>query len=99
MYEKKKFFEHWLKRKSEYDKKYEIITEECNKNFEATQEKAKKIAENNLRFKGFVEKFEKEENVTQRLKNDYYLLIKYEISRLEGKNDWQKKHNIGGFVD
>lgn len=85
LYEKKKFFEHWLRRKSEYDKKFELITDECNKNFDDMQSKAKKIAEKNIKFKSFIDRFEKEENVTQALKNEYYLMIKYEISRIEGK--------------
>lgn len=85
LYEKKKFFEHWLKRKGEYDKKFDIITKECNENFDQYQEKAKKIAEKNIKFKSFIDKFEQEQNVSQRLKNEYYLMLKYEITRLEGK--------------
>jgi hypothetical protein len=85
IYEKKKFFEHWLNRKNEYDKKFAFITDECNKNFDEINNKAKKIGEKNIKFKSFVDKFEKEENVTQKLKNEYYLMLKYEISRLEGK--------------
>lgn len=85
VYEKKKFFEHWLKRKAEYDKKFELLTKECNENFEQVEYKAKKISETNVKFKSFIDKFAQEQNVTQKLKNEYYLMLKYEITRLEGK--------------
>ena len=85
VYEKKKFFEHWLKRKAEYDKKFEILTKECNENFEQVESKAKSIAEKNIKFKSFIDKFAQEQNVTQKIKNEYYLMLKYEITRLEGK--------------
>lgn len=85
VYEKKKFFEHWLKRKGDYDQKFELITKECNENFDEVESKAKKISEKNVKFKSFIERFSKEENVTQKIKNEYYLMLKYEITRLEGK--------------
>lgn len=85
IFEKKKFFEMWLKRKSEYDKKFESITKECNEKFDEINKKAEKIAQSNIKFKSVMDRFSKEENVSQKLKNEYYLMLKNEVIRHEGK--------------
>ena len=85
IFEKKKFFEMWLSRGKEYDDKFNILSKDCNDNFDEVQNKAKELAEKNAKLKSHIEKFEKEENPSQRLKNEYYLLIKYEVYKATEK--------------
>ncbi len=85
IFEKKKFFEMWLSRGKEYDDKFNILSKDCNDNFDEVQNKAKELAEKNVKLKSHIEKFEKEENPSQRLKNEYYLLIKYEVYKATEK--------------
>ena len=85
LFEKKKFFEMWLKRSNEYDERFAMITKECNDMYDEVFEKAKELSVNNSKLKSFIEKFEKEENPEQKLKNEFYLLIKYEVSKITGK--------------
>lgn len=85
LFEKKKFFEMWLKRSNEYDERFALITKECNDMFDSVYEKAKELSLKNLKLKSFVDKFEKEENPDQKLKNEFYLLIKYEVSKITGR--------------
>lgn len=83
--EKKKFFEMWLKRSAEYDKKFAIITEECNAKFDEVEAQARAIAEKNIKLKSYMTKYDLEEDKNQKIKNEYYLLLKYEITKITGK--------------
>ena len=85
IFEKKKFFEMWLSRSTEYDRKFAIITKECNDTFDELQAEARELAENNLQLKSYMDKYDKEENTDQKTKNEYYLLLKYQVSRIKGK--------------
>jgi hypothetical protein len=85
IFEKKKFYEMWLKRKKENDITVEKVTEDCNKNFDEYLAKAKEFALKNVKLKSHLDLFEKEEEVTQDKKNSFYLLIKYEVIKLTGK--------------
>lgn len=84
-FDKKKFFEMWLKRSKEYDEKFEKITKECEEEFDITLDKAKEISKNNIKLKTYIENFEKQENPEQKLKNEFYLFLKYEVSKVTGK--------------
>ena len=75
----------WLSRGKEYDDKFNILSKDCNDNFDEVQNKAKELAEKNVKLKSHIEKYEKEENPSQRLKNEYYLLIKYEVYKATEK--------------
>lgn len=77
----KGFYEMWLDRSKEYDKKFEMVTKNCNENFDATFEKFKELAKNNLLLTSWLTKWENEPEKTQRLKNEFYALISYEITK------------------
>lgn len=85
IYEKKKFFEHWLSRSAEYGKKFAIITKECEGKFEEVEAEARVIAEGNIKLKSYMTKWDAEENKDQKMKNEYYLLLKYEVGKIIGK--------------
>ena len=79
--EKKRFFEMWLARELEYDKKFAIVTKECNDNFDSVVAQATVLAEKDMKLKSYMTKFEMEENVSQKTKNEYYLLLKFEVGK------------------
>jgi len=85
IFEKKKFFEMWMKRSVEYDRKFALITKEYNDNFEALKVEAERLAPTNLRLSQALEMFNKEENLDQKGRNEFYLLLKYEVGRATGK--------------
>lgn len=87
IFEKKKFFEMWLKRSTEYDRKFALITEDYNKHFDSLLFQARQIASNNLRISQILERYDKEdkENLDQKALNELYLLLKYEVGRSTGK--------------
>jgi hypothetical protein len=87
--DKKKFFEMWLKRSAEYEKKFATITKECEENFEQVESEAKEIAKGNIKLQSYMGKYEAEENKTQKLKNEYYLLLKYEVTKISGKGKFE----------
>lgn len=93
--EKKQFFEMWLGRSVEYDKTFAILTEECNRNFAQVEAEAQKLAEGNIKLRSFITKYglEKEENKTQKMKNEYFLLLKYEITKITGKGKFIESKN------
>lgn len=75
----KGFYEMWLETSKEYDKKFEMVTKQCNENFDQAFEKFKELAKNNLLLTSWLTKWENEPEKTQRLKNEFYALISYEI--------------------
>lgn len=85
LYEKKKFFEHWLGRSAEYEKKFALITKECEEKFEEVQAEARVYAEGNIKLKSYMTKYDAEQTPDQKMKNEYYLLLKYEVSKITGK--------------
>jgi hypothetical protein len=87
LYEKKKFFEMWLKRSSEYDRKFALITEEYNKNFPTLLEKARELSGSHLRIAQILDRYDKEADSIasdQKALNELYLLLRYEIGRATG---------------
>ena len=89
MFDKKKFFEMWLKRSSEYENKFAAITKDCEDNFDKVESEAKEIAKGNIKLQSYMGKYEAEENKTQKLKNEYYLLLKYEVTKISGKGKFE----------
>ena len=89
IFNKKQFFEMWLKRSSEYEQKFAMITKECEEKFDETEAEAKELALTNIKLKSYMEKYDKEENKDQRIKNEYYLLLKYEITKIKGKGKFE----------
>lgn len=89
IFNKKQFFEMWLKRSAEYEQKFALITEECNEKFDEVEAEAKEIALTNIKLKSYMEKYDAEENKDQRIKNEYYLLLKYEITKITGKGKFE----------
>jgi len=85
IFEKKKFFEMWLKRSVEYAEKFAKITQECNEKFDETETQAKEIALKDIRLKSYMAKYDAEPNKNQKIKNEYYLLLKYEISKVKNQ--------------
>lgn len=88
IFEKKKFFEMWLSRSTEYDRKFALITKECNEKFDELESVARALAENNIQLKSFMNKYDSEENKDQKVKNEYYLLLKYQVAKIKGKGSF-----------
>lgn len=86
LYEKKKYFEMWLKRSTEYDRKFALITEDYNKNFESILNQARSLASSNMRLSQIIERYENEDKdkLDQKALNELYLLLKYEVGRATG---------------
>lgn len=82
---KKTFFEMWLERGKEWDKKYEDLKKECEERFEKTFEEAKTISQNHTKLKQIIDNYSTRENVEERVKVEFYLLIKFEISKVKSK--------------
>lgn len=85
----KKYFEDWLQRKQEYEIYFDKLSAECNENFEALYDVAKKVAQTNLRLANAIKKYETEdkERNDQTLKNEFYLYIRQEVkNRAEIRN-------------
>lgn len=104
IFNKKQFFEMWLKRSADYEQKFAIINAECNEKFDEVEAQAKEIALGNIRLKSYMDKYDKEEHLEdknkdrgfddflsyrQRIKVEYYLLLKYEITKLTGKGKFE----------
>jgi len=85
IFEKKKFFEMWLQRSIEYAEKFAKVTFECNEKFDEAEAKAKEIALKDIRLKSYMAKYDAEENKNQKIKNEYYLLLKYEIGKVKNQ--------------
>jgi hypothetical protein len=77
----KGFFEMWLQRSNDYDKKFAMITQECNDKFDETYAKFKELAKTNIILTSFVQKYEAEPDKNQRIKNEFYALIKFEVMK------------------
>lgn len=77
----KGFFEMWLERSRDYDAKFAMITKEVNEKFDETYTQFKEIAKHHLVLKSFVDKYEAEPDKTQRIKNEFYALIKFEVMK------------------
>jgi hypothetical protein len=75
----KGFFEMWLERSKDYDKKFEIISKECNDRFDEIESLARDLALKNPMLKMAMANYDAQEEKPQRVKNEYYALLKYEV--------------------
>ena len=89
----KGFFEMWLERSRDYDSKFAMITKEVNEKFDETYVKFKEIAQNHIILKSFVDKYEAEPDKSQRIKNEFYALIKFEVMKSTGS---KQEFVVGG---
>ena len=85
LYEKKKFFEMWLQRSSDYDKKFALLNKECEEKFDEVEAEAKAIALTNIDLQSKMNKYDLEPNKDVKMKTEYYLLLKYEVGKITGK--------------
>jgi hypothetical protein len=85
----KGFLEMWLARSADYDKKFAMITAEVNEKFAEVEAKAKHLAKVNIMLLSAMTQYDNlpESEKTQRIKNEYYALIKYEVMKAEGNKE------------
>lgn len=90
----KGFFEMWLQRSNEYDKKFAMITKECNEKFDEIESKAKELSNKNPILKMAMDNYNATEEKTQRLKNEYYAMLKFEV--IKANPHMKLEYNVGG---
>ncbi len=78
LYTQKNYFESWLKRSAEYDKKYSEIIADCDANFDAIMAEAEIISQQNIRLANVMKAYSNPDN-NQKLKTEYYLYCKQEV--------------------
>lgn len=85
----KGFLEMWLARSNDYDKKFAMITAEVNEKFEQVEAMAKDLAKVNIMLLSAMTHYNQlpEAEKTQRIKNEYYALLKYEVMKANGGKD------------
>jgi hypothetical protein len=87
----KKFFEHWLGRAADYEKRYSKIKEDFDNQFPELLETAKGI-KNNIRLVSAIETFEKtHEELDERAKIEFFLYIKQELQNASDHKQNSKK--------
>ena len=89
LFYKQQYFENWLKRSQEFEKKTAEITEECNTNYDALILEATEVAKSNIRLANVMGEYAKKNpDNDQRIKNEYYLYCKKEVENFNqfGKN-------------
>jgi len=84
------YYQNWSDRLVEYEDRMDVVTVECNKNFDETLEKAKTINTNPILATAIFNY--KNENNDQNLKNEFYLFLKQSVSNFVnfGKNNNRK---------
>jgi len=80
VWQKKQYFEMWLKRKKEYEVKFDEITRECNQAYDALLKEATDVvAPENPRLALTLRDYKNPDN-DQKLKNEFYLYMKQEVN-------------------
>ncbi len=92
LFYKQQYFESWLKRSAEFEKKYEAVTVDCKNNFDAILTAANHLKSQGKNFRlvesmnkydkellDNKEKYENNPSEAQRLQNEYYLYLKQEV--------------------
>jgi len=89
LFYQQQYFENWLKRSQEFEKKTAEITAECNANYDSIVLEAVEVAKSNPRLALVMSEYDKKnpEN-DQRIRNEYYLFCKKEVENFKqyGKN-------------
>lgn len=89
VFSQKQFFEMWLMRSKDYDQKFAPIIEDCEKNFAEVEAEARVVAEKVLPLKTAMAQFDATENPSQRIKIEYYALLKFEVAKSKkGKEEF-----------
>jgi hypothetical protein len=78
LFEKKRYYEMWLGRSQDYDKKFEQLRMECEANYDTVHSYAEQVREYNLRLADAMGKYSNPNNDI-RVKVEYYLYIKQEV--------------------
>lgn len=74
----KNYFEMALERSAEYDKKFAILSAECEARFDEIMHFAKQVASYNIRLASVIDKYDNKDN-NQKLRVEYYLYLKQEV--------------------
>lgn len=77
----KGFYEMWLARSRDWDSKFALINKECNEKFDETYFKFKELFKDHIILKTYIERYDNEPDKNQRIKNEFYALIKYEVMK------------------
>jgi len=78
LFEKKRYFEMWLDRSKEYDKKFKELEAECNENYERIYSLAEEARKTNLRLNDVMSAY-KNDNNDIKIKVEYYLYLRQEV--------------------
>lgn len=89
LFYQQQYFENWLQRSQEFEKKTAEITSECNDNYDMLIVEAIEVAKTNPRLALVMSEYDKKNpDNDQRIKNEYYLFCKKEVENFKqyGKN-------------
>lgn len=87
----KNYFEMWLTRSAEYEKKFDEVSRDCNNNWDSIMIMAEEVKKTNFRLSQVMEKYSNPDNDVK-MKVEYYLYVKKEVeNNLESK---QKKFKV-----
>ena len=75
----KQYFENWLDRTRDYDVKYAEIVRDCNENYDSIISQGNVIKENNPMLQMIMGEHSKLENVEDKIRVEYYLLVKQSV--------------------
>ncbi len=78
LFTQQNYFESWLQRSAEYEKKYAEIVADCEANWDLIMEEANQYRKQNFRLNGVMEAYKNPDN-DQKLKTEYYLYCKQEV--------------------
>jgi hypothetical protein len=78
LFEKKRYFEHWMTRRSEYDKKFEEMKKDCDANYDSVFKLAQEVRTYNLRLNDILNAYVNEKD-DAKIKVEFYLYIKQEV--------------------
>lgn len=84
MWYQQQYYENWLNRLTDYEKKWDEITAECEQNFERISEKAEQVRKANPFFNAELNKLG-DHNGDRDKKNQLYLLMKQHVFNSENK--------------
>lgn len=78
LFEKKRYFEHWMERSVAYDKKFAQLKMECEANFDNIINYAEQARNYNIRLNDVMNAY-KNDNDDIKIKVEYYLYLKQEV--------------------
>lgn len=78
LWEKKRYFDMWLQRSKDYDKKFAELKAECEANYDSIYAQAEEARKTNLRLNDVMSAY-KNENNDIKIKVEYYLYLRQEV--------------------